>query len=150
MGYMCLSCHEEYKKENLNLGKEDTCRCPKVKCGGKIIELDDMILPVIKLLNIKGYQSAYCCSGHSYEKICDTYISFESDSIPSYLPSGFELEDEDCYKAHGWRFEDKLGTDIGIRKYHGENLNEYDLHKDICKTMMDLVDWAKELPNINE
>ena len=68
MGYLCMRCFEEYKKEGLKINEHSyESNCPKVTCCGAVVEIDDMILPVIKLLNQKGYISTFCCSNHSYE-----------------------------------------------------------------------------------
>ena len=55
MGYICLSCYEEYARESLNLELHDGYEyfCPKATCGGSVVEIDDLLLPIIKLLNLK-------------------------------------------------------------------------------------------------
>ena len=149
MGYMCMTCLREYYKEGLNLTQafETYCyKCPSVDCGNiQVVEIDDMILPVIKRLNEKGYRTTFTCSGHSYEKNANTYISFDVKTVPSIIPKDFILEDEEYYKANNWEF---LNNQICIRKWY-KDINKEDLPKEILKTMLDLIEWVEELPVID-
>lgn len=52
----------------------DSWVCPY--CGGKVIEVDEPIAPVIKLLNKKGYETVESCSGHITEQHPCGYIKF--------------------------------------------------------------------------
>lgn len=141
MGYLCLSCFNEYDKEMLNLNSYEgyNYKCPNVRCGDmNLVEIDDLILPIIKLLNIKGYITSFCCSSHSYESdshCANTYIAFEDDYFPKIIPKGFKVE---------------VNTPMCIRKYYKEGLNDYQLHKEICKTMIELMKWAEKLPEWEE
>lgn len=149
MGYLCLSCFNEYDSNLLKLDKPEGYyyRCPNKKCGDlNLVEIDDLILPIIKLLNIKGYKTTYCCSAHAYENenhCANTYIAFDSEFVPKIIPKGFTLENEEYYNKQGW---DWNTDDICIRKYYKEGLSEYELHQRICKTIIDLMKWAENLP----
>ena len=155
MGYLCLSCYEEYAREFLNLELQDGYEyfCTKATCGGSVVEIDDLLLPIIKLLNLKGYTSTYCCSGHSYEANnggVDTYISFYRECFPDIIPEGFVAEDDEWYEKNYPKFNRKDSPDICIRKNYDEDLGEYELHQEICKTMITLLDWAKELEDMGD
>lgn len=149
MGYLCLTCFNEYDGNLLKLDKSEGYyyRCPNKKCGDlNLIEIDDLILPIIKLLNIKGYRTTYCCSGHAYENeinCANTYIVFNLECVPKIIPKGFILENEAYYNKKGWKWEE---GDICIRKYYKENLSECELHQQICETMIELSKWVEELP----
>lgn len=153
MGWICLSCLNEYDKSNLKLDYHDEYRyqCPSSICGDlNLVEIDDMLLPIIKLLNKKRYDTSYCCSGHSYEasRSPNTYIAFDIECVPKTLPKGFYIEDDNWYmKNYG---HTHTGDSICIRKYYDNNLDEYELHKEINKTMIDLMDWAESLPDLEE
>ncbi|MHB1155014.1 MAG: hypothetical protein ACYCWE_19300 [Eubacteriales bacterium] len=43
-------------------------------------EVDDMIAPVIQLLNKKGYVTTFYCGGHPYVDICEFSTDIESNS----------------------------------------------------------------------
>ena len=80
-----------------------------VRVIGPIFECDELIAPVISMLNSKGFKTKYCCSGHinSYcHSLSDIdginndncYIAFDmtKDELISNkftLPEGFEFED---------------------------------------------------------
>lgn len=106
MGYMCLTCGKEYYKEALNLSNATetySYRCPSTDCGDLgVVEIDDMIMPIIKVLNQKGYKTKFCCSGHYYENNTNTYISFDELTIPKIFPKGFAIENREYYKQHNW------------------------------------------------
>ena len=154
MGYLCLTCFNEYRGEALKLDNPlydgYHYRCPDKKCGDiNLVEIDDLILPIIKLLNMKGYMTVYCCSSHSYElkQRPNTYISFKKECLPDIVPEGFVLEDEKWCKENRYsNFDSK--ESICIRKNYNEDLDEYELHQEICKTMITLLDWAEELEDM--
>lgn len=150
IGYLCLGCFEEYKQESIKLNESSkydyNTICPKANCYGDVVEIDDLLLPVIKLLNQKGYITTFCCSGHSYEAgYCNTYISFDNEYLPNIIPKGFIVEDKQWYKENYPKCYDENKEDICIRKYYGKDLNEYELHKEICKTAIGLMKWAEKL-----
>jgi len=147
MGYICLSCYNEYYKDGLNLNKNDdyNYKCPSYKCGDmNVVEIDDLIMPIIKELNIKGYITRYCCSGHYYEDNTNTYISFDVNTVPEIIPKGFVLEDEEFYKDNNWTF---LNNMICIRKWY-KDIEYGSIHKEIIQTHLDLLEWVKELPYV--
>ena len=147
MGYMCMSCLREYYKDGLNLTQPIegyNYRCPSVDCGDiQVVEIDDMILPLIKILNEKGYMTTYTCSGHSYEKDTNTYIAFDIETVPKSIPKGFIMEDEEYYKQNNWTF---LNNKICFRKWY-RNIDKKDIPKELLKTMLDLIEWVEELPS---
>ena len=149
MGYICTSCLREYYASGLNLEKSYgyNYKCPSIHCGDlEVVEVDDSIMSTIKELNKKGYITKFCCSGHSYEDNTNTYISFDSDAVPSTLPNDFILEDMDYYIKNNWSY---IGDQVCIRKWYKDIKNE-DLPRALLQTAIDLLDWVKELPNIKE
>ncbi len=151
MGYLCLSCFEEYDGDLLKLEYSDGYRhrCPNKKCGDiNLVEIDDLILPVIKLLNIKGYYTEYTCSAHSYENNTNTYIAFDEECVPDVIPKGFFIEDDKYYEEN--YHCSRTGNNMCIRKWYDEELNKYELHKEICKTMINLMKWVEKLPYRDE
>ena len=148
---MCLDCYEEYNKDNIKISEDSyESPCPKANCYGSVVEIDDLILPVIKLLNQKGYITTYCCSSHSYDAFSNpnTYISFYRDCFPESLPKGFYAEDDKWYEEFYPKYSNKDKEDICIRKYYDDKLNEFELHKEICKTMIELMKWVEKLEKI--
>ena len=89
--YLCLKCGEVYNESFQPPPKsKNYIFCPKSSCIGKVVEVDELMIPTIKELNSKGYKTAFCCSGHLFEPASDCYIKFESiEDVPSTLPSGW-------------------------------------------------------------
>lgn len=149
MGYICLSCYNEYYKDGLNLTRNNgyKYRCPLCTCGDlNVVEIDDMLLPIIKKLNQKGYITQYCCSGHTYENDTNTYISFDTDTVPKSIPKDFILEDEEYYKKNNWTF---IGNVISIRKWY-KNIPKDKLYEELLKTHLDLMNWVDLLEDVSE
>jgi hypothetical protein len=151
MGYMCLSCLKEYYKDGLNLTNPIdgyNYRCPSTDCGDiAVVEIDDILMPIIKILNDKGYITRYCCSGHYYEEDTNTYISFDVETIPKPIPKGFIMEDEEYYKQNKWTF---LNNQICFRKWYRYCRGKYDVSKEILKTIQDLMEWVEQLPYLKK
>lgn len=151
MGYICLNCMTEYIKENIkyNVYKEKN-QCPKIDClGFSLAEIDDMILPVIRLLNIKGYFTNYCCSGHGYQsQERETYISFDEDFVPKnmVIPKGFELENESYY-IENYSCHKPDNGNICIRKTYSDFISREEYEQELYNTMIQLMKWAIDLPD---
>jgi hypothetical protein len=104
--------------------------CPKANCIGRVVEIDDMILPVIIELNRKGWRTRYCCSGHT-EDCSSTYITFE-DRYPGSMPEGFLAEhDERMTIRHEYYTRDRIEKGLQIL-----NVNRK------------LLEWASKLPEV--
>jgi len=86
---------------------EEYVPCPLMSCRGEnVVQVDEMILPVIRTLNMKGYRTEYSCSDHAYESLIGTYICFEEIHDFKDLPKGYKLEIHndktiirDCYDS---------------------------------------------------
>jgi hypothetical protein len=101
--------------------------CPKTNCTGKVIEVDELMLPIILTLWNKGYYTSYCCSGHIYDNYPNTYIKFESEVDIPYCPIAFAFEEENV-----------------IRKFY--KTTDYALFYEILDVIKILQEWALQLP----
>lgn len=132
MFYYCIECGEIYRSE-----KEMTS-CPRAACQSDInlIKVDEMMLPVIVLLNSKGYYTKACCSGHFIEDYPSPYILFNEDFISEFerLPNMFHLD-----------FFDNDPCLIMDDEYLKGNYmnNILNIHLGI----MELIVWADDLPH---
>lgn len=143
MGYFCLKCGEIYKSnikdtqiQFENNGKiEDRIWCPKTSCIGQVIEVDDIFLPIIKLLNKKGYYTSFCCSGHVGDNGLSSYISFDDTmhGLPN-IPKGYK--------------EEKDSNIYCIRKNYDDKLSEIEIHKLILENAIITLQWAEQLEDI--
>lgn len=101
--YVCLDCYEIYE-ENFQPKKYDVgdklpiMFCPKYRCEGCIVEVDDNMIGIIIELNKIGLTTSFSCGGHVGSNETDIYIAFSQDieaNMLGELPDGFELEDKD-------------------------------------------------------
>ena len=129
--YLCLNCFEVYSNE-YRYDRRDYNFCPKLGCDGEIVEIDELMIPVIKTLNEKGYCTEYCCSGHYGEGYTNTYIKFsEWVELPEELPDGFVYEERGNV----------------IRKNYVDNLHPNEKYIEILNATKDLIEWADNLPD---
>ena len=129
--YLCLNCFEVYSNE-YRYDRRDYNFCPKLGCDGEVVEIDELMIPVIKTLNEKGYCTEYCCSGHYGDGYTNTYIKFsEWVELPEELPDGFVYEERGNV----------------IRKNYLDNLHPNEKYIEILNTAKDLIEWADNLPD---
>lgn len=137
--YYCLCCGEIYiDPPRRFIDDYGEYICPKAYCDGSVIEVDELILPVIAELNCKGYYTEYCCSGHYYERNINSYIMFQEGITLPFLPDGWEL-DACLLKETGKyciRFIDKC------KKMKMTAINFFTINS----AMNDLLAWAIKLP----
>ncbi|MBQ4523365.1 MAG: hypothetical protein IJA10_10530 [Lachnospiraceae bacterium] len=134
--YLCLECGEIYNSEQLNLNPflEDIL-CPKSSCSGYLIEVDELLIPTIKLLNDKGYITNYCCSGHYSNHSPRCYILFaEGIDIPN-TPKRFKKV--------------KLGDCLSLESLYSSKGKSYRDFYEICDNAKTLLKWAISLPDNN-
>lgn len=53
---------------------------PNQKVLEESFECDDLIAPIIRALNLKGYKTVFCCAGHPYR--CENHILFSTEEKP--------------------------------------------------------------------
>ena len=120
------------------------------------VEIDELMAPIIQVLNQKGYTTKYCCSGHPMDEclawikteqgseyqemmiLMASSIVFEEGITLPVLPSGFEVVDNPA-------------SILEIRKsYYIDNAFDnqfYERARSILETMKQLHEWALDLPD---
>ena len=94
------------------------------------VQIDDLIAPTIQTLNLKGYRTAWSCSGHVREGFDSAYILFEfGEMTPEELPEGWFWEED------------------GHMIYQYESCSPDDLNQEISEVMDELFKWAESLPS---
>ena len=78
ISYICPHCYREL----------DECRCSGYSYY--LVQIDKLMVPIIRTLNFKGYITTACCSGHADVRHGFTvYIAFEKEhNFGSNLPEG--------------------------------------------------------------
>ena len=133
MKKMCLTCFKVYAS---------TRRGPCGNCSRNLVKIDELYVVIIKILNQKGYTTTYCCSGHTYAKLPQSYILFgEGIKLPS-LPDGYVID----YEAHTIFESSKDIMEIRRDFYLTSYENEIELQKDILKSALVVLEWAISLP----
>ena len=139
--WLCLDCGTVFDGDYINTETDGYYAvCPISGCNGNIAEIDELILPAIKILNEKCYLTEFCCSGHWYDGSYP-YIKFLDDiELPS-LPDGWRA-DEDKF----------LSLSVCIRPYKidkdehclgpSESVEHYLW---ILDSIKNLIKWAEEL-----
>ena len=135
--YLCLDCGEVYDSRYLNTNElfEDIW-CPKTTCCSTLIEIDELLIPTIKLLNDKGYMTKFCCSGHYTGQHPRSYITFyEGIDVPS-VPNGFE--------------KNMFNGCVIIESSTPLRRPTYKDFYKICDNAKTLLKWANSLPYLEE
>lgn len=142
MAYVCMECYEVYY---VNLGY-----CPKVTChGSEVVEIDDLMMPIIVKLNQKGYCTDYCCSGHSYLDYSAPYVAFSSlieeifedgefEALCENLPAPWRLEiDENTNRVRKFCFRCEVKDGTLVERY-----------EKIVMANLALLKFVEELPDL--
>lgn len=149
--YLCLDCGEVYDESILNKGNidADELYCPKASCLGKVVEVDDFLVSVIRNLSFMGFETMACCSGHindnlylNSEKI-QTYILFKRSLNDFYISDYFLNILKDTLPEE---FEMTISDeDFIIEKCKDvSNICEYDVFIEIAKSCRDLLVWTED------
>ena len=138
--YLCLGCGEVYNHwfEGKFMG------CPKSSCNGTIIELDELMIPVIQRLNNIGFDTAFCCSGHMYEDKLNfgAYIMFTKEGKDRLLYANPEFE-----LPESW-YLDKHNANFTIRNVEPDPKKQWFENQRYTywlNFMNDITQWAYDL-----
>lgn len=140
MEYVNLDNFLSYNKVKNGIIIYDKDDALEVDSKYKYMEIDDGFAYIIQQLNIKGYITRYCCSGHyGYQ----TQEPNEDDFTGGYIyfdkPYKFKNIPKDVVQdnSHILRFNFKSRP------------NTRERFDEINKFINNIADWVDELPNIN-
>lgn len=124
---LCMNCGNVHGL--LYIKDKISCR----KCNRfNFTEIDENIIPIVWLLNQKGYETWACCSGHIYDTT--GYIIFERHYELPELPSGFKF--------------DTFNYDKDSIRWSSKNDNSMESLNIINGYMNSLYDYAQKLPSL--
>ena len=140
--YYCPDCGNIFNGEYLrtDLYSRYEMPCPISNCNGNAFEIDDLMIPVIKVLNEKGYTTKFCCSGHYDHDVSFGYLWFEEWVELPNIPKGFSI-DKDI----------KVGICIRPTRAFNRTLSHKPTYNDfysICDEAKSLLKWATALPEV--
>lgn len=97
--------------------------CPKRGCGGVILDIDEMMIPIIDRLYYEfGVVSLFCCSGHWFEQHSNPYIMIKFDEENELCK--FLLNDSKNDKTDVSTGPRSIASEYGIRiDYDEEDRN---------------------------
>lgn len=139
---MCESCfhiQKRYRKSKCN------------ECSSFTFEVDELIAPVIQVLNRKGYRTIYCCSGHPEfwkNTFAGTYIMFSEPYHKLetfYFPKDFFMDDDESKEKN--TILRGMGLCYSNPKYYdsyGESIVGF------ANSIKNLNDWANALEDRSE
>lgn len=155
MAYMKKTTFEYYSGSNIDHFLDDC------------FEVDEAIAPVIRELNLKGYTTMFCCSGHPCKDRCEMiYNDCTTDPRKTMLwivavdklPDGennyrieFDIPGISLYikfKEH-YDFEqipNEFEYEDGVLDYIYDNEEPYDFLYERLTVCERLYEWAKQLP----
>ena len=119
--------------------------------SNSFFEVDELIAPIIALLNRKGYKTEYSCAGHPYyDEDCDimwldSYIKFAPGIILRSHPKNAFTGISNYYPDSMFRV-----TLSHIETLDNDIKNCYDVYRKILKTMETWYQWAESLPNFED
>lgn len=132
-------------------------------------EIDEVIAPIIRELNIKGYRTKFCCSGHPFESLNEAYtnsedtakcfvglIKTEQSNHPTMpIRALYLIADNDFYISFDGVSQKDFSLplpdgfcwdDDTVIRYEYEKSDVYELLEERLKVSKALYQWALNLP----
>jgi len=147
---ICLQCFEVFHPSIWKWDTNQVQFCPRMKCNyADIFMCDEDMIPIIFILNKKGYKTTDCCSGHprnGWMSISGMYISFQHGIIIPPPPGGFENRTNSLLNETN-RI-DYFSTDLRISSsiFPSGDINQLDIIKFMYEKLQVLLEWAESLP----
>lgn len=142
---LCLRCLQQYDSD------VDRKKCPKIHCNGDVVEIDELMIPVIIKLRQMKYETKFCCQGHicDVDNHIDTYISFGIESYKRLITNNET-------PPKGWLYKSNCLRPLAVLDqkefldYNRDFSNEYilirykDKYKYITELLTNLYEWLED------
>lgn len=140
---VCAECFEIYNSTIFDIDSDKYKTCPKTTCAGKLVLLDENMIPIFIELNKKGYKTHACCSSHIWNGFI--YVSFCPDIvIPDNIPDGFSLQERPWNQSNA-AIHDKYHYVIR-KKLEFSGLSMIERQIKMFESLMILLSWVEKLP----
>lgn len=128
-------------------------------CHGTVVEVDELMIPVVYELNKRGYITEECCSGHGWQNYnIYSYIRLEQESFNRIkkfeLPEGWYYDNESCminYCTKNFNYDENMrfGRNVLNCMNIGGNLMDVDRYierqKEIFSAISNMIDFISGL-----
>jgi len=139
---MCDRC------SNILGAYDDQYGCPLIGCRGHLIIVDELMLPIIQELRVKGYRTLFCCSGHLGDP--GIYIRFGENYDFGPVPKDFRFEHDTQPVRSGRSYQDGPVC-LTLRAIKSKDLGcNIKMQRYILTRMMTLLTWVENLPPLKE
>ena len=122
--FICDSCLATYDNEVIVGGS-----CPQRKCEGRLVEIDEHMMPICVNLWEKGYDTKFCCEGH-FDKNEFPYliISIDKDLCPQ-IPIRFPISTSgrDVMENISISYWNRYDNHICLQDIDNNNVSDNDL-----------------------
>ena len=130
--------------------------------GGEMYEMDEIIIPFIRLANRKGYKTKFCCAGHgpqgpmldgthsraNHSANLQPYVMFDKKYDLGKLPSGWKPDEDIVYP------NDELTIRYEMRHTMPDHKKDWHTYLDIYNEIIDawksLCTHFEKLPDISK
>ena len=145
--YLCTKCGLiasasevfVYQSKDKNWRLRYAVDCINESCDGRMFECDEEMIVPIKMLNDKGYDTKFCCSGHLSDRICRGYVLFADSVNLESKPRGWYVDKKDAKLFGGTTIRYSFKEDAIDKK-----------RQMIHRKMNALIRWADGLENRKE
>lgn len=163
---ICTDCLEEFTglidriKDVLNEKGETpdalqlfySTRCPRRRCNGRVIEIEEDLIPLVQLLTAKGYPVETLRIGYPvYESTGVSWIEFQKEvkEIPE-IPDFWDLGNEMVH-VRGLLNEDDDDEELPVMITSiTDEEDQMEFYESVCHEKIELMRWAKELPTAED
>ena len=124
-------------------------------CGGwELIEIDDMLVDVIRKFWMLGISTAFCCSGHLYESCFSPHVMFDAtrddegrqemeDLRDMFMDLDVELNRVEIGEIESLR--DMHTFTVSAKPCENDSLERLYVQNDFIEFLYDVVDFIKAI-----
>jgi hypothetical protein len=116
------------------------------------VDIDDNIYLAIKKLNLLGYKTVFCCSGHTDNRGIQAYIYFDwkkDNKVFETLPTGWRYDSYSYRKTKHYKYN-IIRSIIDLKQKQIDKLTEEQKQDIIDNSINNLIQWVEQLKQREE